>query len=193
MLLMLLGVLSNSSIFTPQTITITQAGRSYVGATTWVQGGSATSQAFAAAAEDIYVTVVTIPIDLSFSHIYLDVSIDDSSTSDYYSWGLYSAAGTAICTTTKTNLTSTGVTTGTESACSQTTPVTILRGNYILATTGNATTAKFDTSSIAALNGFSSATSSTTASSGQIPSTSIAVPSAGATATGIPGIDIELQ
>jgi len=131
----------------------------------------------------IDVSTIYLP-NLQFSHITADVSTADSSTSDYYSWGLYSTSGAVLCSFSAANLTAGGTV---DKTCSQGT-VSVTAGEYLFAFTGNAITAKIAYSGTAPL-GLSSAVSSTTSSSGALPST-ISVPSSGVTYSsyGLPSI-----
>jgi len=131
----------------------------------------------------IDVSTVYLP-NLQFSHITVDVSTTDSSTSDFYSWGLYNTSGSVLCSFSAVNLTAGGTL---DKSCSQGT-VTVSAGEYIFAFTGNATTAKIAYSGTAPL-GLSSAVSSTSSSSGALPS-SVTLPSSGVTYSsyGLPAI-----
>ena len=125
----------------------------------------------------IDVSTIYLP-SLHFSHVTVDVSTTDSSTSDFYSWGIYSTSGSVLCSFTAVNLTAGGAT---DEACSQGT-VTLTPGEYLFAFTGSATVAKIAYSGTAPIV-LASAVSSTTSSSGALPS-SITVPSAGVTYSG---------
>ena len=103
--------------------------------------------------------------------------VDGTDGTGLYSWGLYTTTGAAICTVTATHLASGGATSAAQSACTQTTPITIAAGQYVLAFTGNATVATSYTAG-QSFNGFSGTTSSTTSSGGQVPGT-ISIPTAG--------------
>jgi uncharacterized cupin superfamily protein len=115
---------------------------------------------------------------VSFAKLVLFLKTGDATTTDFYSWGIYGpcAPGTsscaAICTTTATDYTSSGVTVS--PSCSQTTPVVAAPPSsgqyYYVVTTGNATTAVFAESGQSYLTPVC-ATSSTTSSGGQVPST----------------------
>jgi len=141
-----------------------------------VMGFVSSGQA-ASSANAIDVSTVYLP-SLHFSHITVDVSTTDSSTSDFYSWGLYSTSGSVLCSFTAVNLTAGGAI---DQTCSQGT-VTLSPGEYLFAFTGNATTAKIAYSGTAPV-ALSSVVSSTTSSSGALPST-ISVPGSGVTFSG---------
>lgn len=131
----------------------------------------------------IDVSTVYLP-NLQFSHVTVDVSTTDSSTSDFYGWGLYNTSGAVLCSFSAVNLTAGGAV---DKSCSQGT-VTLTAGEYIFAFTGNATTAKIAYSGTAPL-ALSSAVSPTSSSSGALPST-ISLPSSGVTYSsyGLPAI-----
>ncbi|HEY6466072.1 MAG TPA: glycosyl hydrolase family 28-related protein [Candidatus Acidoferrales bacterium] len=146
--------------------------------------GAVTAGAAPGAANQVDLSVIYLP-DVSFSHITVDVSTADSSTSDFYSWAITDLAGNVKCSmSSAVNLTATGAN---QQACSQGT-VTLANGNYIFAFTGNATTAKIAYSGTAPL-ALSSAVSTSSSSSGVI-SFPIGMPTAGQTYSsyGLPAI-----
>jgi hypothetical protein len=158
--------------------TLTDAGApcSSTAYSSYVMGFVSSGQA-ASSTNAIDVSTVYLP-SIHFSHITADVSTTDSSTSDFYSWGIYSTSGSVLCSFTAVNLTAGGAS---DQTCSQGT-VTLSPGEYLFAFTGNATTAKIAYSGTAPV-ALSSVVSSTTSSSGALPST-ISVPSAGVTFSG---------
>jgi hypothetical protein len=123
------------------------------------------------------VSVIYLP-NIQFSHVTVDVSTTDSSTSDFYGWAITDLSGNVKCSITAVNLTAGGAD---DQSCTQGT-VTLASGAYIFAFTGNATTAKIGYSGTAPL-ALSSAVSSSTSSSGAI-SFPISIPSAGGTYSG---------
>ncbi len=123
------------------------------------------------------VSVVYLP-NIQFSHLTVDVSTTDSSTSDFYSWAITDSSGNVKCSVTAVNITAGGAN---DQACTQGT-VTLAAGAYVFAFTGNATTGKIAYSGTAPL-ALSSAVSSSTSSSGAI-TFPITVPSAGVTFSG---------
>jgi hypothetical protein len=123
------------------------------------------------------VSVIYLP-NIQFSHLTVDVSTTDSSTSDFYSWAITDASGNVKCSVTAVNITAGGAN---DQACTQGT-VTLAAGAYVFAFTGNATTGKIAYSGTAPL-ALSSAVSSSTSSSGAI-TFPIAVPGAGVTYSG---------
>jgi hypothetical protein len=125
----------------------------------------------------IDVSVVYLP-NIQFSHLTVDVSTTDSSTSDFYGWAITDLSGNVKCSITAVNMTAGGAS---DQACTQGT-VTLTSGAYLFAFTGNATTGKIAYSGTAPL-ALSSTVSSSTSSSGAITSP-IAVPSAGVTYSG---------
>ena len=167
------GVVSISDAGAPCSST---AGSSFV-------MGSVVAGEAPSAANAIDVSTIYVP-SIHFSHVTVDVSTTDSSTSDFYGWGIYSTSGSVLCSFTAVNLTAGGAV---DATCSQGT-VTLTPGEYLFAFTGNATTAKIAYSGTAPIV-LASAVSSTTSSSGALPG-SITVPSAGVTYSsyGLPAI-----
>ena len=133
------------------------------------QGPSATNA--------VDVSVIYLP-NIQFSHVTVDVSTTDSSSSDFYGWAITDLSGNVKCSITAVNLTAGGAS---DQSCTQGT-VTLPSGPYIFAFTGNATTAKIAYSGTAPL-ALSSAVSSSTSSSGAM-TFPISVPSAGVTYSG---------
>lgn len=131
----------------------------------------------ASSANAVNVSVIYLP-SIQFSHLTVDVSTTDSSTSDFYSWAITDASGNVKCSITAVNLTAGGAN---DQVCTQGT-VTLPGGAYIFAFTGNATTAKIAYGGTAPL-ALSSAVSSSTSSSGAI-TFPISIPSAGVTYSG---------
>lgn len=131
----------------------------------------------------IDVSVIYLP-NIQFSHLSVDVSTTDSSTSDFYGWAITDLSGNVKCSITAVNITAGGAS---DQACTQGT-VTLTSGAYLFAFTGNATTGKIAYSGTAPL-ALSSTVSSSTSSSGAITSP-ISVPSAGVTYSsyGLPAI-----
>lgn len=125
----------------------------------------------------IDVSVIYLP-NIQFSHITVDVSTTDSSTSDFYGWAITDTSGNVKCSITAVNVTAGGAD---DQSCTQGT-VTLAAGAYIFAFTGNATTGKIAYSGTAPL-ALSGAVSSSTSSGGAITSP-ISVPSAGVTFSG---------
>jgi hypothetical protein len=125
----------------------------------------------------IDVSVIYLP-NVQFSHLTVDVSTTDSSTSDFYGWAITDLSGNVKCSIAAVNVTAGGAS---DQACTQGT-VTLTSGTYLFAFTGNATTGKIAYSGTAPL-ALSSAVSSSTSSSGAI-SSPISVPSAGVTYSG---------
>jgi Pectate lyase superfamily protein len=125
----------------------------------------------------IDVSVVYLP-NIQFSHLTVDVSTTDSSTSDFYGWAITDLSGNVKCSITAVNLTAGGAS---DQVCTQGT-ITLPSGTYLFAFTGNATVAKIAYSGTAPL-ALSNAVSSSTSSSGAITSP-ISVPSAGVTYSG---------
>jgi len=123
------------------------------------------------------VSVIYLP-NIQFTHLTVDVSTTDSSTSDFYSWAITDTSGNVKCSVTAVNLTAGGAD---DQSCTQVT-VTLASGAYIFAFTGNATTGKIAYSGTAPL-ALSSAVSSTTSSSGTI-TFPLSAPSAGVTYSG---------
>jgi hypothetical protein len=160
------------------TVSVADAGSPCAGSsgTSYAMGFVSAGQA-PSSNNAIDLATVYLP-NLQFSHITADVSTTDSSTSDFYSWGLYNTSGTVLCSFSAVNLTAGGTV---DKSCSQGT-VTIPAGEYIFAFTGNATVAKIAYSGTAPL-ALSSAVSSTSSSSGALPST-ITLPSSGVTFSG---------
>ena len=95
-------------------------------------GGQAPS-----ATNAIDMSVIYLP-NIQFSHITVDVSTTDSSTSDFYSWAITDLSGNVKCSVTAVNVTAGGAS---DQSCTQGT-VTLANGAYIFAFTGNATTGK---------------------------------------------------
>ena len=120
------------------------------------------------------VSVIYLP-NIQFSHLTVDVSTTDSSTSDYYSWAITDLSGNVKCSITAVNLTAGGAS---DQSCTQGS-VTLANGPYIFAFTGSATTAKIAYSGTAPL-ALSSTVSSSTSSSGAM-TFPISIPSAGVT------------
>ena len=129
------------------------------------------------AANAINVSVIYLP-NIQFSHLTVDVSTTDSSSSDFYGWAVTDLSGNVKCSITAISLTVGGTN---DQSCTQGT-VTLPSGAYIFAFTGNATTAKIAYSGTAPL-ALSGATSSSTSSSGAM-AFPISIPSAGATYSG---------
>jgi len=129
------------------------------------------------AANAVDVSVIYLP-NIQFTHLTVDVSTTDSSTSDFYGWAITDTSGNVKCSITAVNLLSGGAS---DQSCTQGT-VTLAAGAYIFAFTGNATAGKIAYSGTAPL-ALSSAVSSSTSSSGAITSP-ITVPSAGVTYSG---------
>jgi Pectate lyase superfamily protein len=123
------------------------------------------------------VSVIYLP-NIQFSHLTVDVSTTDASTSDFYSWAITDASGSVKCSITPVNVTSGGAS---DQSCTQGT-VTLPAGTYVFAFTGNATTGKIAYSGTAPL-ALSSAVSSSTSASGAI-TFPLAIPSAGVTYSG---------
>jgi len=123
------------------------------------------------------VSVIYLP-NIQFSHLTVDVSTTDSSTSDFYSWAITDASGNVKCSVTAVNLTAGGAN---DQSCTQGT-VTLASGAYVFAFTGNATTGKIAYSGTAPL-ALSSAVSSSTSSSGAM-TFPISIPSAGVAYSG---------
>ena len=146
--------------------------------------GTVTAGQAPGSANQVDVSVIYLP-NVSFSHITVDVSTADSSTSDFYSWAITDLAGNVKCSmSSAVNLTSTGTN---QQGCSQGT-VTLANGNYIFAFTGNAATAKIAYSGTAPL-ALSTAVSTSTSSSGAM-TFPIGMPTAGQTFSsyGMPAI-----
>lgn len=146
--------------------------------------GTVTSGVGAGANNQIDLSVIYLP-NVTFSHITVDVSTLDASSSDFYSWAILDMAGNVKCSlSTAINLTSTGTN---QQACSQGT-VTLANGDYIFAFTGNATTAKIGYSGTAPL-ALSSAVSTSSSSAG-VMTFPITIPTAGQTFSsyGLPAI-----
>ncbi|MFZ0431834.1 MAG: glycosyl hydrolase family 28-related protein [Candidatus Acidiferrales bacterium] len=121
--------------------------------------GTATAGEGPGAANQVDLSVIYMP-NVTFSHITVDVSTVDSSTSDFYSWAITDLAGNVKCSmSAAVNLTVAGAI---QQACSQG-AVTLANGSYIFAFTGNATTAHIAYSGTAplALSSAVSASSST--------------------------------
>jgi hypothetical protein len=137
-----------------------------------VVGGQAPS-----ATNAVDVSMIYLP-NIQFSHITVDVSTTDSSTSDFYSWAITDLSGNVKCSITAVNVTAGGAS---DQSCTQGT-VTLANGAYIFAFTGNSTTGKIAYSGTAPLP-LSSAVSSTTSASGAI-TFPISIPSAGVTYSG---------
>jgi hypothetical protein len=138
----------------------------------FLSGGEAPS-----ATNAVDVSVVYLP-NIQFSHLTVDVSTTDSSTSDFYSWALTDTSGNVKCSITAVNLTAGGAD---DQSCTQGT-VTLASGAYVFAFTGNATTAKIAYSGTAPL-ALSSAVSSSSSSSGAM-TFPISIPAAGVTFSG---------
>lgn len=146
--------------------------------------GTVTAGDAPGSANQVDVSVIYLP-NVSFSHVTVDVSTLDSSTSDFYSWAITDTAGNVKCSmSSAVNLTATGTN---QQTCSQGT-VTLANGTYIFAFTGNATTAKIAYSGTAPL-ALSTAVSTSTSSSGAM-SFPIGMPTAGQTFSsyGLPAI-----
>jgi pectate lyase-like protein len=135
------------------------------------------------AANAVDVSVVYLP-NIQFSHVTVDVSTTDSSTSDFYSWAITDTSGNVKCSIAAVNITAGGAN---DQSCTQGT-VTLAAGAYIFAFTGNATTGKIAYSGTAPL-ALSSAVSSSTSSSGAM-TFPISAPAAGVTYSsyGLPAI-----
>jgi hypothetical protein len=134
--------------------------------------GIASSGQAPSATNAVDVSVIYLP-NIQFSHLTVDVSTTDSSTSDFYGWAVTDASGNVKCSITAVNLTAGGAS---DQSCTQGT-VTLAGGAYIFAFTGNATTAKIAYSGTAPL-ALSSTVSSSTSSSGAM-TFPISIPSAG--------------
>ena len=136
--------------------------------------GTASSGQAPSATNAVDVSLIYLP-NIQFSHLTVDVSTTDSSTSDFYSWAITDTSGNVKCSITAVNLTASGAS---DQSCTQGT-VTLANGAYIFAFTGNATTAKIAYSGTAPL-ALSSTISSSTSSSGAM-TFPISIPSAGVT------------
>ena len=146
--------------------------------------GTVTAGAAPGGANQVDLSVIYVP-NVTFSHITVDVSTLDASSSDFYSWAITDMAGNVKCSmSSAVNLTATGTN---QQACSQGT-VTLANGNYLFAFTGNATTAKIAYSGTAPL-ALSTAVSTSTSASGVI-TFPIGLPTAGQTFSsyGLPAI-----
>jgi hypothetical protein len=128
-------------------------------------------------ANAVNVSVIYLP-NIQFSHVTVDVSTTDSSTSDFYGWAITDLSGNVKCSITAVNLTAGGAS---DQSCTQGT-VALPSGVYIFAFTGNATTGKIAYSGTAPL-ALSGATCSSTSSGGAM-TFPISIPSAGVTYSG---------
>jgi hypothetical protein len=81
-------------------------------------------------ADELTYATVTIPVAVSFSNLTVIVTTADSNSNNYYAWGQYSSSGGAICTIANTTLPSTGPV---EKPCTQSVPVLVTPGTYIVA------------------------------------------------------------
>jgi hypothetical protein len=125
-------------------------------------------------ANAVDVSTIYLP-NIQFSHITVDVSTTDSSTSDFYSWAITDTSGNVKCSIIAANLTVGGAN---DASCTQGT-VNLVSGKYIFTFTGNATTGKIAYSGTAPLS-LSSAVSSSTSSGGAI-TFPISIPASGVT------------
>jgi hypothetical protein len=117
-----------------------------------------------------------VPLNLTFGNLVVDVGTADTTSGHLYDAGIYNASGTLQCDWGATALTSSGKQ---DIACAQGS-VTLTPGYYVLAWTGNATTATiyFGTSGGGGWQQFGSATAGTSSSGGALPST-ISLPGTG--------------
>jgi len=144
----------------------------------YVQGNPSASVALSGS-NAVDLGLIQLPYAMAVSKIAVHVGTVDASTSDFYSWGMYTLAGAAVCHITAINL-NLGAAGFSDQACIEGT-VAVQPGEYIFAWSGNAQTAKLDISSLTnILFPLSSRTSSTTTTSGQL-TASISIPSAGQT------------
>ena len=166
---------NDCAAFTSGTTTnIQDSGSACLAQLTRFSMGIASSGQAPGATNQVDVSIVYLP-NIQFSHLTVDVSTTDSSTSDFYSWAITDLFGNVKCSVTAVNLTASGAS---DQSCTQGT-VTLSNGAYIFAFTGNATTAKIGYSGTAPLP-LSSAISSSSSSSGAM-TFPISVPSAGVT------------
>lgn len=134
-----------------------------------------------------------LPVSVSFSDLSILVGTADTVSTDYYSWGIYSTSGTALCTIGTSSqgiaLTTAGLY---REACQQTTPVTLSPGTYVFMTTGSAAVALLDTGNTHTISLLSSNTAGTS-SNGAAPSslslTSGIIDDSGAVATAVIGMN----
>ena len=153
-------------------------GSSAPSSTFWENGGEAAGAGFAGSTY-IQIGVVNITKNLTgIGHMYIGVDVADTTATDYYAWGIYKTSGGAVCTVSGTNLAATGVTSATESACTQGSSLSISAGDYLVAVTANATTATFFTSGNSMLP-YTTLDSSTAAGANAALPATIAVPAAG--------------
>ena len=165
----------NCAAFTSGTVTNVQdSGSPCPAQFTKYSMGIASSGQAPSATNAVDVSVIYLP-NIQFSHLTVDVSTTDSSTSDFYGWAITDASGNVKCSIAAVNLTAGGAS---DQSCTQGT-VTLAGGAYIFAFTGNATTAKIAYSGTAPL-ALSSTVSSSTSSSGAM-TFPISIPSAGVT------------
>jgi hypothetical protein len=157
------------------TISIADSGAACAPApyTSYAMGFLSAGQA-PSSANAIDVSTIYLP-NIQFSHITVDVSTTDSSTSDFYSWAITDTSGNVKCSIAAANLTVGGAN---DASCIQGT-VNLVSGKYIFAFTGNATTGKIAYSGTAPLS-LSSAVSSSTSSGGAI-TFPISIPAIGVT------------
>jgi hypothetical protein len=166
---------NDCAAFTSGTVTnIQDSGSACPAQLTKFSMGIASSGQAPSATNAVDVSLVYLP-NIQFSHLTVDVSTTDSSSSDFYSWAITDLSGNVKCSVTAVNLTAGGAS---DQSCTQGT-VTLANGAYIFAFTGNATTAKIAYSGTAPL-ALSSAISSSTSSSGAM-TFPISIPSAGVT------------
>jgi hypothetical protein len=128
------------------------------------------------------------PLSAGFSHIYINIQTADGT--GFYSWAVVNPAGSVICSTTATHLAATGWVTATEALCSQGT-VQWTGGNLYLIGTGNATTAQISTGYGSVPMPFANTGSVGSTSSGQVSSTTVTMPAAGATYAASSGFILE--
>lgn len=142
----------------------------------WTNG-----QATVQAANRICMRLITIPGSLSLNNIYLWVKAVDGA--NLYSAGIYNLSGTLMASSAAQHLPSTGAIAFPITGA----PVNLSGGNYLLAITGNATTAAFSFGGgNSALTILSSYFPTETSSSGVLPA-SITVPGLTGAAGGITG------
>lgn len=130
-----------------------------------------------------------LPVSITFSNLSILVGTDDTTLSDYYSWGVYSTSGAALCTVAATNLSSLGLA---QKPCQQSTPVTLPPGTYVFMTTGNAAVAKMDTGytdTISLLSSNTAGTSSGGAAPSSLSLTSGIIDDSGAVGTAVIGMN----
>ena len=156
----------------------------------WSQGGPGT-QSSAATANTIFIAPVVLGYPITLSKIAVHVGTADGGNNS--SWGLYSVSGTtgtAVCTTTAAAFGSTGVQ---DQACSQGSNIAVNPGFYVFAFSSAGTTIKLDVLISSGVIPFASATSSTSATSGQVPTTTITLPAAGVSEGSYGAIELVLH